>query len=157
MQRRRILIGILGILISGSIYAGLKEGESQLKAYSWFRYTYEQENAVTNMSEFAVKRGYLRWEHQFTNRIKSRFTVDFFTDDDYPDGAGIKIKDAYVDFNYLIPDGKIRIGLQANYFGHVYDWKGYTIERSFPNKENVVASRDFGISIGGNIIKDYGE
>lgn len=92
------------------------------------------------MSEFAVKRGYLRWEHQFIDKIKSRVTLDIFPTDKegYHYGAGLKLKDAYVDFKYLIPEGKFRIGLQKNYFGHIYDWEYPTVEKSLADKELVM-------------------
>ncbi len=157
MVRFRMFICVFSIMISSSLHAGLKEGESQLKAYSWFRYTYEQEDGVTNMSEFAVKRGYLRWEHQFIEEIKSRVTLDFFSSHKDPHGAGLKLKDAYVDFKYLIPEGKITVGLQKNYFGLVYDWNYITIEKALEDKEKLVASRDYGISVGGNIPNGFGE
>jgi len=154
IERWRVL---MGILILGALCTEVNGGKSQLKAYTWFRYTYEQEDTNTKMSEFAVKRGYLRWEHQFIEEIKSRVTLDFFSSDDDPHGAGLKLKDAYVDFKYLIPEGKITAGLQKNYFGLVYDWDYITIEKALEDKEKLAASRDYGISVGGNIPNGFGE
>ncbi|OYD17250.1 hypothetical protein CH333_01545 [candidate division WOR-3 bacterium JGI_Cruoil_03_44_89] len=157
MEKWRVLMSLLGVLIASSLLAGLKGGESQIKAYSWYRYTYEQEDTDTKKNEFAVKRGYLRWEHQFTDKIKSRVTLDFFSSDKDPHGAGLKLKDTYVDLKYLIPEGKIKAGLQKTYFGLIYDWDYLTIQKALEDKEKLVSSRDYGISIGGNIPNGFGE
>ena len=121
-------------------YVGAELGTTKLKAYTWFRYTMGKENGRLKESQFAVKRGYLRWEYTFSDGVKSRVTVDLFSSNKDPHGAGLKLKDAYVDLKYLIPNGKIKVGLQKTYFGLIYDWDYLPIEKSLEDKQKLVAS-----------------
>jgi len=153
------LLILMAVALALPAYAGLAPGQTKIKTYWWFRYTYKQQDNKTQESGFAVKRGYLRWEHCFAPNISSRVTFDLFSSDkkEDPHGAGLKIKDAYVDFKGVIPEGKITVGLQKHYFGLVYDWKYVTIKESFTDKNRIAASRDFGICAGGNLPQGYGE
>ncbi|MCK4590400.1 MAG: hypothetical protein KAT86_01500, partial [Candidatus Latescibacteria bacterium] len=152
-MKKSIVISLLismAVALAVPAYAGLAPDQSQIKAYWWFRYTYKQQDNRTQESGFAAKRGYLRWEHCFAPDISSRVTLDLFSSDkkEDPHGAGLKIKDAYVDFKGVIPEGKITVGLQKHYFGLVYDWDYVTIEKSFTDKNGIAASRDLGICAG---------
>ena len=161
-MKKSIVISVLismTVVLAVPAYAGLAPDQTQIKAYWWFRYTYKQQDNRTQESGFAAKRGYLRWEHCFAPDISSRVTLDLFSSDkkEDPHGAGLKIKDAYVDFKGVIPEGKITVGVQKHYFGLVYDWDYVTIEKSFTDKNRIAASRDLGICAGGNLPQGYGE
>jgi len=147
---------LLGLLLLVPLHAEADPG-AKLKTYTWFRYTMGKENRQLKENQFAVKRGYLRWEYTFSDAIKSRVTVDLFSSDKDPHGAGLKLKDAYMDLDYLIPGGKIKVGLQKTYFGLIYDWDYLPIEKSLEDKQKLVASRDYGVSIGGYLPQGYGE
>ena len=102
------------------------------------------EDGEVTKNEMALKRGYLRLEPKFGNNIKGRFNVDFFSDEDGLDGAGLKIKYAYLDFSNMLPikDSKIIIGLMKTYFGTIYDWDYSTIDKDPSDKYNFVSSTD---------------
>ena len=129
---------------------------------------------------FSLERGYLGLETKFSEQVKGRFTVDIFTTDktyeyrEYSlvdstlsystksgsiDGAGLKIKYAYVDFGGLIPvkDMTLTAGMQKVYFGSIYDWS-YTLIGKAPSDEHkVVSSSDLGITLNGYLPSGFGE
>lgn len=75
------------------------------------------------------------------------------------DGAGLKIKYAYVDFAKLtpIPDLTLTVGMQKTYFGTIYDWN-YTLIGKAPTDEYKVAnSSDLGVSLNGYLPNGLGE
>ncbi len=184
MRKRLFSLG-LTVVISTVVPAFA--GVTQFEAYNWMRYTMklEKENGAyaTQESQWALKRGYLRWKHKFTERIDTRVNIDLFssangrldrvettgiTDVDSTEhtvvkkvkpkknGADIKLKYAYVKLGYLIPQGDITVGLQKFYFGTIYEWKYMTIEKSLEDVEKVCASADYGVSLGGYLPKGYG-
>lgn len=128
----------------------------------------------------SLERGYLGLETKFTEQVKGRFTVDIFTTDktyEYQvyslsdgtltsstksgsiDGAGLKIKYAYVDFGGFIPvkDMTLTAGMQKVYFGSIYDWS-YTLIGKAPSDEHkVVNSSDLGITLNGFFPSGFGE
>lgn len=133
--------------------------ETKLSMKLWNRYTAEMTDGDITKSEIALKRGYLRIEPKFSDRVKGRFNLDFFSDKDGLDGAGIKIKYAYLDFNNLlpIPESKVSAGLIKNYFGTIYDWDYTTIQKALEDVEGVMASTDYGLSFYGYLPRGYGE
>lgn len=156
----KTLMFLLTVLCVNYAYAGLAPGESQLKAYVWFRYTAKAEPgklADLSASYFGLERGYLRLEHAFTDKIKCRINVDIFSSDKDPHGAGLKLKYGYVDFKSVVPNGKITVGLQKTYWGTIYDWKYITIEKALEDKEKIIASADYGITANANIVGGMGE
>jgi hypothetical protein len=141
--------------------------------------TYESKLAKNYLS---LERGYFGLETKFSESTKARFTIDLFSTDatyEWPnvtesvwpidslstytqgsiDGAGLKLKYAYVDFANLIPisEQTLSIGLQKVYFGSIYDWN-YTLIGKAPTDEYKVAnSADYGVTFNGFIPSGYGE
>ena len=179
-------IACLGLLL---IPLGLNSLETKLSGEFWGRWIAEiakrkdsngnyDDQLVSNY--LSLERGYLGLETKFTEQIKGRFTVDIFTADktyEYQayslgdstltssaksgsiDGAGLKIKYAYVDFGGLIPvkDMTLTAGMQKVYFGSIYDWS-YTLIGKAPSDEHkVVSSSDLGITLNGYLPSGFGE
>jgi len=178
-----ICIGLLFIPI------GLSSLETKLSGEFWGRWISEiakrkdsegnyEDKLVSNY--LSLERGYLGLETKFSEQVKGRFTVDIFTTDktyeyrEYSlvdstlsystksgsiDGAGLKIKYAYVDFGGLIPvkDMTLTAGMQKVYFGSIYDWS-YTLIGKAPSDEHkVVSSSDLGITLNGYLPSGFGE
>ncbi|HID92697.1 MAG TPA: hypothetical protein EYP60_01255 [bacterium (Candidatus Stahlbacteria)] len=153
-----VLLALVALFLQHA-YAGLEPGKSQIQTYTWFRYTAKAEPGEftkLDANYFGLERSYLRWEHAFTDKIKSRVNVDLFSSDKDPHGAGLKLKYGYVDFN-VIPEGKITVGLQKSYWGTIYDWKYVTIEKALEDKEKIIASADYGVTVNANIVGGMGE
>lgn len=144
------------LLIGAStLFAGITEFAGE----NWFRYAQTRYDNNTQESEFAVERVYFRWNYKHTENLESRITTEFFASDNDADanGTGLKLKDAYVKFRGIIPYGDITVGLQKQYFGRVYDWEYWPIVKAMGEMYGVIrGSRDFGVSIGGNIPKGFG-
>jgi hypothetical protein len=136
-----------------------KCGETKISMTLWNRATVERESGEFTERYFSLGRGYLRIEPKFTDRIKGRFNVDFFSDDDALDGAGLKLKYAYLDFKELIPipESKVTAGLIKSYFGTIYDWNYITIQKALEDKEKVTSSTDYGMALYGYLPEGYGE
>ena len=178
-----ICIGLLFIPI------GLSCMETKLSGEFWGRWISEiakQKDSEGNYEDklvsnyLSLERGYLGLETKFSEQVKGRFTVDIFTTDktyeyrEYSlvdstlsystksgsiDGAGLKIKYAYVDFGGLIPvkDMTLTAGMQKVYFGSIYDWS-YTLIGKAPSDEHkVVSSSDLGITLNGYLPSGFGE
>jgi len=133
--------------------------ETKLSMELWNRYTLERKDDKTEKSAFSLERGYFRLDPTFTDNIKGRFTLDFFSSDKDSDGAGLKLKYAYVEFNNVIPipESRLSFGIDKNYFGTVYDWEYVTIEKALEDKEKVTASADYGVFFTGFIPQGFGE
>ena len=178
-----ICIGLLFIPI------GLSSLETKLSGEFWGRWISEiakQKDSEGNYEDklvsnyLSLERGYLGLETKFSEQVKGRFTVDIFTTDktyeyrEYSlvdstlsystksgsiDGAGLKIKYAYLDFGGLIPvkDMTLTAGMQKVYFGSIYDWS-YTLIGKAPSDEHkVVSSSDLGITLNGYLPSGFGE
>ncbi|MDY6914844.1 MAG: hypothetical protein SVM86_00825 [Candidatus Cloacimonadota bacterium] len=132
--------------------------ETKLKMEIWNRWTYHQIDGDVTQNEMAVKRGYFRLEPQLTNNVKGRFNLDFFSDNGSPNGAGLKMKYAYLDFANLLPlkDSKLTIGLMKTYFGTIYDWSYPTIDKDPSDKYKFVSSTDYGMGVSGYFPQGYG-
>lgn len=152
-MKKTLLIVIVTVLAFGVLNA-----ETKLKMEIWNRWSYEMEDGEVTKNEMALKRGYLRLEPKFGNNIKGRFNVDFFSDEDGLDGAGLKIKYAYLDFSNMLPikDSKITIGLMKTYFGTIYDWDYTTIDKDPSDKYEFVSSTDYGMGISGYLPSGFG-
>ncbi|MDD5259143.1 MAG: hypothetical protein PHD29_04205 [bacterium] len=112
----------------------------------------------TTDSGFSVDRGYVRYTYQFTDTIKGQWTADFFSakTGDFKDGAGIKLKESYVDLPVGIPEGKLTFGLQKNYLGLIYDYDYRIIEKEFIDRNGIDASADNGLVVNGFFPMGYG-
>ena len=112
----------------------------------------------TTDAGFSVDRGYVRYAYQFTDTIKGQWTADFFSakTSDFKDGAGIKLKESYVDLPFYLPESKVTVGLQKNYVGLIYDYDYRLIEKEFIDKNGIDASADNGIILNGYFPMGYG-
>ncbi len=144
MNVKALLTGILLslMLLVPMTAKGIDELKGKLEM--WNRVIIEREAGEFTKKYFALERGYFRLEPKFNSKIKGRFNLDFFSDEDGLDGAGLKIKYAYLNFSELIPitDSKITVGLIKNYFGTIYDWNYTTIQKALEDKEKICSSTD---------------
>ena len=154
-MKNALVILILTLMIIAPLQA-----ETKFKMELWNRWTYQMSDGEVTKNEMALKRGYFRLEPKFSEDIKGRFNLDFFSDDDnkVTDGAGLKIKYAYLDFNNLLPikDSKLTIGLMQTYFGTIYEWSYPTIEGDPSDIYKFVSSTDFGFGVSGKIPNEIG-
>ena len=131
---------------------------TSLELYVWNRYTADFDSLNLKGSEFALKRAYLRINHSFSDRVSARFNLDFFSSERYPDGAGVKVKYAYVQFkDLLIPHSRFTWGLVKTYFGTVYEWDYTCMEKAPEDLYHAVSSTDYGLSLSGSFPGEYGE
>ena len=149
---------VLLIVILTIVAFGILNAETKLKMELWNRWTYQTIDGEVTKNEMALKRGYLRLEPKFSSNIKGRFNVDFFSDEDGLDGAGLKIKYAYLDFSNILPikDSKITVGLMKTYFGTIYDWTYQTIDKDPSDKYKFVSSTDYGVGVTGYFPNGFG-
>lgn len=162
MKKHALLLMLLIAVLSMSLVAQ----EIKISGEMWNRWTMDSGttaadtmNTSIRSNTLSLERGYFGLEAKFTETVKGRFTVDMFSTDALKDGAGLKLKYAYVDFaNVLpIPDSKITVGLQKVYFGSIYDWD-YTIIGKAPTDEYKIAnSADYGISLNGYLPSGLGD
>ncbi|MFO8062804.1 MAG: hypothetical protein R6U31_07760 [bacterium] len=155
MKKGLLLFTLAIVLLSAVSMYGM---ETKFKMELWNRYTAEIEDGTIGKSQFALKRGYFRLEPKFSDNIKGRFNLDFFSDD-VNSGAGIKLKYAYLDFSKLIPipESKVTVGLMKNYFGTIYTWDYTTIDKDPSDKYGVISSTDYGFGYYALIPGGFGE
>jgi len=158
-MKRLIVLLCLGVMI-----LPVMAHEIKLTGEMWNRWTLETGNAPAGentilRNNLSLERGYLGLEPKFSDAVKGRFTVDIFSTDLVKDGAGLKIKYAYLDFSKLlpIPDMTTTIGLQKVYFGSIYDWDYTLIGKSPTDEYKFANSADYGLTVHGYIPKGWGE
>lgn len=155
MRRLFCCVFLLGVTM------GLFAVETRIRSEFWNRYTMIMQKMDVKNSYISLARGYFTLEPKFNDNVKGRFTLDFYSalNKDFKEGAGIKLKYAYIDFVKLIPylNATLSAGLIKHFFGTVYDWKYITIDKSLEDREKIVSSTDYGISINGIIPAGYGE
>lgn len=152
MQIKRILF----LLFSFSIlFTALSYGfETKISMEIWDRWTISYQDSITE-NYMSVERGYFRIEPKFNDYIKGRFNIDVYSSDKSNDanGAGLKLKYAYLDFVNLLNYHTFSAGLIKNYFGTIYSWNYTTIEKSLDDLEKVTSSTDYGLALTGKF--DY--
>lgn len=156
-MRKLLVITILGILI---LPGTLMAQELKITGEIWNRWTLQmdsEDEIVRN--NFSVERGYIGLEPKFSNSVQGRFRVDIFSTDALSDGAGLKLKYAYVDFKKLLPVKGMTttIGLQKVYFGTIYDWSYDVIGKAPSDEYKIANSADYGLSVHGGLPQDWGE
>ena len=153
MKKRVIFLVLIIMLVS------IASAETKLSMELWNRWTYKMVDGADDASAngFSFNRGYFRLEPVFSGNIKGRFNLDFFSDDGAADGAGIKLKYAYLDFsNYLWKDAKFTFGLMKTYFGTIYSSEYETIDKDPADKYKFASSTDYGFGISGYLPRGYG-
>lgn len=152
-MKKLIILLVLAFMVVNIAFA-----DTKLKMEIWNRWTYTTQDGEVLQNEMAVKRGYFRLEPTFSQNIKGRFNVDWFSDDEAGSGAGLKMKYAYLDFSNFLPvkDMKLTAGLMKTYFGTIYDWNYTTIEKDPSDKYKFVSSTDFGVGVSGYLPRGLG-
>lgn len=128
--------------------------ESKYEFELWNRMTWEDDGSEADpTTSFSVERGYFSIKPKFTDKISGRFTLDIFSSDKDTNGAGLKMKYAYLDFTDLIEDTNtvLSVGLTKHYFGTIYSWKYETIEKDPADKWGFASSTDYGLVLSGII------
>ncbi len=155
------------------LLTGVVNAETKLSMELWNRWTYLMvdgaDDAVQN--ELSLPRASLILEQKFSDKISGKFMVDFFSkgispveisgdevDEISNDGAGVKLKLAYVKFSkYLWKDADFYFGLIPTYFGTLYDWGYPTIDLNPTDRYGFVSSADYGMAISGKFPGEFGE
>lgn len=121
---------------------------------------YEVENTGTDFetagtssySAFELTRAYLNFKANLTDNVSVRITTDVATDQD-----GFKklyAKYAYVEVRDLIPQAKIRFGLQTPPWGSFIEqnyWRYRMIDKPFFSYWKIFSTADFGLGILGEL------
>jgi hypothetical protein len=158
-MKKSVIVLLTVFLMTGSLFA-LDKGQTELENDVWFRYTAAMPNfGFANMTrgDFDLERGYVRLAHQFTSNLYTKMTVDVLSSSSYSDGASIRLKEAYIDYLLPLKDTKFTAGLQKNYFSLIYSWDYTNIEKSLADKEGVLASADYGLTLNGYLPSGFGE
>jgi len=158
-MRSLLVFAVILLVAVSACFSTPKVGATEVGGNFWFRYHLDRMDESTQRSAFAVERGYIGLAHRWSPEVGGQMTVNVFSS---PDAAGMtgwnfELRDAYLDLGYLIPNGKLRVGLQKNYFGTVYDWKYMTVRRSLADAVGVVQERDYGVALLGMISEGMGE
>jgi hypothetical protein len=161
LMKKALVVSAIVAMAATSVFA-LNKGETELENDGWFRYTNVcpgLDLSKSTRSDFSLDRGYIRLSHQWTTQLFSKMTVDVLSSKDYTDGASIRLKEAYVDFTLPVKfmDLKVTPGLQKNYFSYIYSWDYTHMEKSLADKEGIVASADYGVTLNGFLPKGLGE
>jgi len=154
---------ILVLFIFVVMMMGVMNAETKLSMELWSRWSYVMLDGADEASqnELSLARGYFGLEQKFTEQISGRFLADFFskgaTDSGAlsmisNDGAGLKLKLAYVKFSDILwKQSDLIVGLQLTYFGTLYDWSYATIDLSPNDMYGFATSCDYGITLGGTL------
>lgn len=157
------LLSCLVLLVLVIPQAVLAIEEVKISMELWNRYDSSFKQGMYKQpfnSYFGLARGYFRVEPKFTDNIKGRFNFDMFSApaSEFTDGAGLKIKYAYIDWSEIpLPDSTVTFGLLKNYYGTIYDWEYVTIEKDPADLYKFAASADYGLAWSGYLPAGYGD
>jgi hypothetical protein len=158
-MKHALLVLLVVIVSVSTCLAAPETGKTEVGGNVWFRYHLDRSDESTQRSAFSVERGYVGLGHTWNPQVNGQVTINVYSSQTGTGATGwsMELRDAYVNLAYFIPDGKIRVGLQKNYFGTVHDWKYMTIRRSLADAVGVVQERDYGIAFMGMIPDGMGE
>ncbi|MDP8322625.1 MAG: hypothetical protein RAO94_09775 [Candidatus Stygibacter australis] len=154
---------VLVLFIFVVLLMGVMNAETKLSMELWSRWSYLMLDGADEalQNELSLARGYFGLEQKFTDQISGRFLADFFSkgataleSDEMisNDGAGLKLKLAYVKFSDILwKNSNLIAGLQLTYFGTLYDWGYATIDLNPTDMYGFVSSCDYGITLGGTL------
>ncbi len=132
----------------------LSATETKFEMELWNRMSLTDDGSEADpTTSFSLERGYFSIKPKLSDNISGRFTLDFFSSDDDTNGAGLKMKYAYLDFKNIIPLPKttLSVGLTKNYFATIYSWKYETIEKDPSDLWKFASSTDYGIVFSGQV------
>ena len=154
-----VLVLAVSVVLASTCFSAPETGRTEVGGNFWFRYHMDRIDESTQRSGFNVERGYIGLGHTWTPRVSGQMTVNVFSSrwGDGMAGWSVEMRDAYLNLAYLVPHGKIRVGLQKNYFGTVHDWKYLTVRQSLASAVGVVEERDYGIAFLGTVPEGMGE
>lgn len=159
LSRKSIVL--FGVAILATVLFALEPGQTELEHNGWFRYTNQSSGfKITDpsISRFSLERGYLRFSYQWSPAFFTKMTVDIFSSDKYPEGATVRLKEAYADIALPgVRDFNLTAGLQKHYFGLIYSWDYTHPEKSLADDQSVCASADYGLTINGYLPSGLGE
>ncbi|MBN1949545.1 MAG: hypothetical protein JW784_07360 [Candidatus Cloacimonetes bacterium] len=152
-MRKILIVALLFVFATGLLLA-----ETKFKMELWNRWTYKLIDGNVKTNEMSLARGYFRLEPKFSENISGRFNLDYFSQEEAIDGAGLKLKYAYLDFKNFIPvkDATLTVGLMKTYFGTIYEWEYPLIEKDPSDLYKFVSSTDYGLGVSGYFPKGYG-
>lgn len=158
-MRTKIILTALAICALTGF--ALEPGETELEHNGWYRYT-NQSSALKltdpTVSRFSLERGYLRFSHQWVPAFFTKMTVDIFSSDKYPEGATVRLKEAYADLSLpFVRDFNFTAGLQKHYFGLIYSWDYTHPEKELADEQGICASADYGLTVNGYLPSGLGE
>lgn len=158
-MKKTVVIALMALLAAGAL--AQDPGHTQLEMNGWFRYTNQSSNfSITDptVSRFALERGYIRLAHRWTSALYSKFTVDMFSSDKYPEGSTVRLKEGYMDFAIpFLRDFLLTAGLQKHYFGLMYSWDYLNPDKDLADDRGVCSSADYGITLNGFLPSGLGE
>ncbi|MFO7637715.1 MAG: hypothetical protein R6X14_00200 [bacterium] len=157
-MKRLLVLAALAATTTG-LFA-LNPGQLEFEHNGWFRYTNTSTSfGVTDpsVSRFALERGYLRTGYRWTEDLYTKFTIDIFSSDKYPDGATVRLKEAYIDFALPVKDFLFTAGLQKHYFGLVHSWNYTHPDKSLGDAQGIAASSEYGLVVSGKLPNKLGE
>ncbi len=158
MLKKQIVLTVVALI--ATIIFAQEPGETNFEHNGWFRYTNRStEFKITNPSvnSFSLERGYIRLAHRWTSQLYTKMTVDLFSSDKYPDGATVRLKEAYADIALPLKDFNFSAGLQKHYFGLIYSWDYTHPEKALGDDQGVCASADYGLTVNGFLPGGLGE
>jgi hypothetical protein len=132
----------------------LSAGETKFSLELWNRMSMIDDGSDADpATSFSVERGYFTLKPKLSDNVSGRFTLDFFSSDDDTNGAGLKMKYAYLDFKNILPlpEATLSVGLTKNYFGTIYSWKYETIEKDPSDLWKMASSTDYGLVFSGKV------
>lgn len=119
----------------------------------------EGNRLLTN--DFSIGRVYVNLKSDLSEKVSMRFTTDVYgkKGKEYYKGYTLRVKYAYVGFKKIIPNTKIRFGLQSTpWIGMVDKAWGYRlVSKSLFGQYKLMASADYGVGLTVDIPGGYGQ
>jgi len=162
---KTILLLILFVIISSNTFAQDSTSHGKISGYMFSEFYYNaQRDTISNLpyrvydgeeglNGFQFKRIYFTYDYDISKKFTTRFRLEgTHTKQLQNSSVAVFIKDAYITWLNVFKGSSITVGIQPVLAYTATDkiWKRY-VERTIMDYNNVIDSRDFGISLNGNL------
>jgi len=114
-------------------------------------------NDAKNLNGFRYRRIYLTYDYKFDPKISTKITLESDQEANISNSKlGFFLKDAYFKWDSLFFKSSLIIGIQSlpTYYYSEKWWAHRFLEKNINNLRKTEESRDFGVSLSGNFLKN---
>ncbi len=163
---KKILLLFVLISTLSNCIAQDSTSKGHISGYTFSEYFYNaQRDTFTNLKNvafggpqglngFQFNRIYFTYDYDISKKFSTRFRLEGAHDETFKNGKiGVFIKDAYIEWKNIFKGSTLTFGIQPVAAFTITEniWSYRSVERTIMDLRRIIDSRDFGLSLKGNI------